>query len=50
MGTRRYSCNLNYGTPRIHPRDFIKKMKKSSLPKVKKEEKKILENALGELK
>ena len=41
---------LNYGTPRIHPRDFIKKMKKSSLPKVKKEEKKILENALGELK
>lgn len=40
---------INYGTPRISPRNFIEKMKKKAYKKVKKEQQKALEKILEEL-
>ena len=41
---------LNYGTPRIKPREYVAKMKKSAAPKVKKEQQKVLQEILEELR
>lgn len=40
---------LNYGTPRISPRGFLPTAKKKAAPKAKAEQKKVLEEILGEL-
>lgn len=41
---------INYGTPRIKPREFIARMKKKSKAPVKKEQEKILKEILEDLK
>ena len=41
---------INYGTPRIKPREYVAKMKKSAAPKVRKEQEKILKEILEELR
>lgn len=40
---------INYGTPRIAPREFIKKAKAQARPQIKKEQQKTLEKILGRL-
>ena len=40
---------LNYGTPRIAPRNFVADMKKTAAPKVRKKQKEIFSKALEEL-
>lgn len=40
---------INYGTPRIAPRNFIAEMKKASYPKVKKQQQEALNQVLRDL-
>lgn len=40
---------INYGTPRISPREFIKATKKKAAPQVKKKQKQVLSDILKEL-
>lgn len=41
---------INYGTPRISPREFIKAAKKKAAPQVKKQQKEVFEKVLERLK
>lgn len=40
---------LNYGTPRVSPRNFITEMKEKAYPKVKQQQQEALEKILGDL-
>ena len=40
---------INYGTPRISPREFIAHMKKKAYPQVKKKQKEIFDEIMGDL-